>query len=184
MAASKSHILLILDLDETLIYATRSKLDIGEPAYVDPYYVYRRPGLQAFLEGINDYFDIAIWSSADDAYVHDIVKEVIPETIPLKFVWGRSRCSMKRNDLDEYYFEKRLDKVKKQGYRMEHILIVDDTREKSRSNYGNAVHITEYTGQAEDLELSLLMKYLISLKDTENVRTMEKRGWRNNLQDQ
>ncbi|MBS1585408.1 MAG: HAD family hydrolase [Bacteroidetes bacterium] len=181
MAAPKSDILLILDLDETLIYATKSKLAINELAYVDPYYVYGRPGLQDFLQGINEHFDIAIWSSADDAYVQEIVKEIIPDTISLKFVWGRSRCSMKRNELDEYYFEKRLDKVKKQGYRMEHILIVDDTREKSRSNYGNAIHIAEYTGQAEDLELSLLMKYLISLKDTENVRTMEKRGWRNNL---
>jgi len=178
MAGAKSHILLILDLDETLIYADKSKLDIVERTYLDPYYVYERPQLQYFLKEINEHFDIAIWSSADDSYVQAIVKEIVPPDIPLKFVWGRSKCSMKCNVYGEYYYEKRLDKLKRKGYALEHILIVDDTHEKSRTNYGNAIHIKAYEGNEGDNELQLLKRYLLDLKNAENVREIEKRGWR------
>jgi RNA polymerase II subunit A small phosphatase-like protein len=60
-------------------------------------------------------------------------------------------------------------------------LIVDDTPHKSRQNYGNVIYPREYLGDAADDELPQLLRYLLQLKDAENVRTIEKRNWRNRL---
>jgi carboxy-terminal domain RNA polymerase II polypeptide A small phosphatase len=175
----KSDKLLILDLDETLIHATERKLQFPEDFQFDKYFVHKRPHLDKFLVDIAKHFSIGIWSSADDIYVTEIVKSIFPVNVELEFVWGRSRCTLKRDyTFDSYYFEKRLDKLKKRGFRLEQIIIVDDTPEKSRSNYGNVVYIKEFTGNVADEELKHLYEYLLLLKTVENVRTIEKRGWR------
>jgi TFIIF-interacting CTD phosphatase-like protein len=75
-------------------------------------------------------------------------------------------------------YEKRLEKLKKLGYRLENIIIVDVTPEKSRTNYGNAVHIKQFSGDMNDDELKYLYNYLLTLKNIENIRTVEKRYWR------
>ena len=67
------------------------------------YNVYKRPFLEDFLEEIRNDFLIAIWSSASDDYVGEVVKRIIPEEIKLEFVWGRSRCAYRRNlQIDDY----------------------------------------------------------------------------------
>ncbi|MBN9296926.1 MAG: HAD family hydrolase [Filimonas sp.] len=176
---TKSDKLLILDLDETLIHATQTELAIASDFRFDNYFVYKRPGLQKFLHDVSLHFTIAIWSSAGDDYVKAIVQQFKTEEISFSFVWGRSKCSLKRNPVyDTYSFEKRLDKLKKNGFRLEQILIVDDSPAKSRTNYGNAIYIKEFTGDSEDRELSFLYDYLLTLKNVENVRTIEKRRWR------
>jgi len=177
----KSDKLLILDLDETLIHATEKELTFSADFKFEKYYVHKRRFLEKFLIEISKHFTIGIWSSADDDYVTEIVKIIKPDNIEFVIVWGRSRCSIKRDyDLDNYIFEKRLDKLKKKGFRLEQIIIVDDTPEKSRNNYGNAIYIQEFSGDKTDEELKHLLDYLLTLKKVNNVRTIEKRGWRTN----
>jgi len=177
----KSDKLLIFDLDETLIHATENALDVSADFHFDKYFVHKRPHLDKFLIDISKHFAIGIWSSADDIYVTEIVKNIKPDNVDFEIIWGRSRCSLKRNyDLDSYFFEKRLDKLKKKGFKLEQIIIVDDTPEKSRNNYGNAIYINEFSGDATDEELKHLHDYLLTLKNVDNVRIIEKRGWRTN----
>jgi len=174
--------LVVLDLDETLIYATKKKLGIEEDLFVSPYYVYKRPHLDAFLTKLAAHYKIAIWSSADDDYVKQIIDKIKPQHLRFEFVWGRSRTTKKRASVtDEYYFIKRLSKIKKNGFSLENALIIDDTAEKSSLNYGNAIQIAEFTGDSTDNELLLLSTYLQTLKDIENVRIIEKRFWRNEI---
>ena len=73
---------------------------------------------------------------------------------------------------------KPLAKVRRMGWQLERVLIVDDTPEKCVRNYGNAVHPRPYEGDASDAELPLLASYLRTLKDELNVRSIEKRRWR------
>lgn len=188
--AEHSKLLLILDLDETLIHAT------SDPQYEDwdfevfNYKVFLRPGLDHFLKGIRNHFDVAVWSSASDDYVALITEKIFPKDYELKFVWGRSRCTRRVDyeaveefgyfDDNHLFYVKRLSKVKgKVPQRLEQILIVDDTPQKSRYNYGNAIYPIEFNGNPEDKELEYLLSYLLTLKDVDNVRTIEKRGWRN-----
>jgi len=173
-------ILLILDLDETLIHTTEKKLDIESDFQYADCFVYKRPNLIEFLTEMSEHFKLAVWSSADDKYVNDVVNLIKPTEIDFEFVWARSRCTLKRDyELDKYVREKRLKKVKKQGFRLEKSLIVDDSPEKTRDNFGNAIYVNPYEGDTKDCELNLLSEFLISMKDSENVRTIEKRGWKN-----
>ena len=173
-------ILLILDLDETLIHATEKKLNIESDFQYAEYFVYKRPNLIEFLTEMSGYFKLAVWSSADDKYVNDVVNLIKPNNIDFEFIWARSRCTLKRDyELDKYVREKRLKKVKKQGFRLEKSLIVDDSPEKTRDNFGNAIYVQPYEGNLKDNELTLLAEFLKSIKDSENVRGIEKRGWRN-----
>ena len=66
-------ILLILDLDETLIHATATKLSDDYAFQFFHYYVYKRPGLEAFLRSCAANFQLAVWSSASDDYVQQVV---------------------------------------------------------------------------------------------------------------
>lgn len=182
--SEKSDKLLILDLDETLIHATEKELGFSADFQYDKYFVHKRPHLDQFLSDISKHFTIGVWSSADDIYVTEIVNKIKPNNVNFEIVWGRSRCSPKRDyTFDNYYFEKRLDKLKKKGFRLEKIIIVDDSPEKSRNNYGNAIYIKEFSGGTTDEELKHLHDYLLTLKNVDNIRTIEKRGWRKNKSD-
>ena len=186
-------ILLILDVDETLIHATEKILNQKADFKIFSYYVYKRPFLDEFIEAIKNDFLIAIWSSASDDYVDEITKRIIPKDIELEFVWGRSRCTYRRNlRIDEYgyydddfrnhyHYIKPLKKVKRKNFNLDRILIVDDTPHKSKDNFGNAIYPRAFTGDIEDTELRLLAKYLQTLKDKENVRQIEKRNWQNRI---
>jgi RNA polymerase II subunit A small phosphatase-like protein len=61
------------------------------------------------------------------------------------------------------------------------VLIVDDTPAKCVRNYGNAVYARPWEGEPGDVELRLLARYLAGLKDVANVRTIEKRRWRESV---
>jgi RNA polymerase II subunit A small phosphatase-like protein len=177
----KSNKLIIFDLDETLIHASSTELNHTPHFRIDTYFVYERPGVRSFLNNIDQHFAIGIWSSASDDYVAEIVEHIMPETIEPAIIWGRSKCTMKRDyEFDRYYAEKRLDKLKKKGFVLEQILLVDDSPEKARINYGNAIYIKDFTGDPNDKELQYLYNYLLTLKTVDNVRAIEKRGWRNN----
>ncbi|MBD2766653.1 HAD family hydrolase [Hymenobacter sp. BT664] len=185
-----SKILLILDLDETLLHATASKLGDNFAFQLYHYYVYKRPGLDAFIAACAEKFQLAVWSSASDDYVAEVVKRIFSEEIKLAFVWGRSRCtpiSTARADELGYYhcdysshyeYAKLLKKVKRLGFNLNRVLIVDDTPAKVRNCYGNAIYPEPFLGNPNDQELSMLAAYLDTLKAVENTRSIEKRPWR------
>lgn len=76
------------------------------------------------------------------------------------------------------YFVKDLKKVRARGYALEHVLVVDDTPQKHQRNYGNLVAVRPFEGDPADDELVHLGPYLETLAGVDNVRTIEKRGWR------
>ena len=144
--------LLVLDLDETLIHSTLSRLSYEEGFSFDRYFVYKRPLLEMFLTNIAKHYRVGIWSSAGDEYVQTISDQIKPPQINYEFVWGRSRCTLKRDmETDTFEYAKKLSKLKKKGFSLEDILIVDDTHQKAKSNYGNAIYIKEFTGDDTDL---------------------------------
>ncbi len=190
MKNNDNRILVILDLDETLIHATKKPLFPDWQIELEEYKIFKRPHLDSFLAYIKTAFKVAVWSSASDDYVHEVVKHIFPKDYPLVFVWGRSKCTLQYDyqnidDLgySDYFnhlnYAKILKKVKKSGFStLEKTLIIDDTPRKAKYNYGNAIYPKEFNGDPKDVELDLLIKYLESIKEIDNVRTIEKRGWR------
>lgn len=171
--------LLVLDLDETLVHAVEGCLDRDPDFKVGRYAVYRRPGLEAFLHAVSSHFDLAVWTSSTHLYAAAVVAAIFPPGIDLKFVWARERCTMRFDpEQHDYEWAKNLGKVKRRGYRLEQVLIVDDTPAKLARHYGNLVRVKPFFGDQADRELFQLGEYLPTLAESPNVRKIEKRFWR------
>ena len=171
--------LLILDLDETLIHCRSDPLCRPADAVTSSFYVYERPFLQPFLYAMNEAFTLAVWTSATSGYATDVLTAIWPKTVPRAFTWTRSRCTRRWDrEINESYFAKKLKKVKRRGHALSKTLVVDDTPRAHEDNYGNLVTVRPYLGAQKDSELPLLMDYLPTLKSVGNVRRIEKRNWR------
>ncbi len=171
--------LLILDLDETLIYGSEKLLSRPADFRVGPFHVYRRPFLNEFIATAGEWFDLAVWSSASGGYVHGVVENVFGLPNALRFVWASDRCTQRYHaELQEYYFAKNLSKLRKIGFELERVLMIDDSPEKLAQHYGNHIRIAPFTGDESDDELQVLLPFLQSLRGVENVRRVEKRFWR------
>lgn len=187
-------LLLILDIDETLIHATSKEiphLDFNFKVF--NYFVYKRPYLDDFLKFAFENFKVAFWSSASDDYVEIVVNTLIENKFSPEFIWGQKRCTPIRKELIDdygyyqsdgfahYLYTKQLKKIRKKGFRLERVIIIDDTPSKVSNSYGNAIYINEFNGQTEDIELKKLIKYLPFFIESPNVRKIEKRGWSENI---
>lgn len=177
--ASDPKLLLLFDLDETLIFATEKRLPREPDFVVGPYFVYCRPHLEWFLAECARVFRVAVWSSSGGDYAEAVVRAIFPADAQPLFVWSRERC-VQRFDAErhETYFVKDLKKLKCRGFDLDRLLFVEDTPRKLERNYGNAVYVASYAGAADDAELKRLGPYLASLSSLPNVRDVEKRGWR------
>lgn len=170
--------LLVLDLDETLVYADLQPLDREADFRIFEYHVYRRPYLDRFLRFCGARFRVAVWTSSSGDYAAEIVDRVFPEPEALEFVWSRARCSIRFDPEErEQYWQKRLKKLRRLGYALEQVIAVDDTPRKHEQNYGNLVRVREFLGDPADDELLRLEAYLLWLEHVPNVRAVEKRGW-------
>jgi len=175
--------LLILDLDETLVYATEKKLERDPDFLSHDYFVYKRPGLDKFLENCLNSFDVGIWTASGEIYAADVLKNIFGDINKLKVMLTNEHC-VRRYNHDEgcHYNIKDLKKVvKKTDHPLEQIIIVDDSKEKVERNYGNAIIVKEYNGELEDDELPMLIQYLYKIGNVESIRGIDKRKWRNNI---
>lgn len=71
--------------------------------------------------------------------------------------------------------------MKRIGFDLARVLIVDDTPKKLERNFGNAIYVKPYLGESEDDELLRLSAYLRTMEVVDDVRPIEKRGWRNSI---
>ena len=165
--------LLVIDLDETLIHGCPEAvggdfLAAGIPVFI-------RPGARDFLIKMADFYEIAVWTSATSDYAADIVRELFSS--PPQFVWCRERCVRRLNpETLEVEFVKDLKKLRRLGWDLASVIVVDDSPEKLSRNYGNLVRVQPYAGGMDDV-LELLAGYLAKLSEEQDVRRIEKRGW-------
>ena len=103
-------------------------------------FVYERPGLKDFINYAGDNFELAVWSSSGSDYAQTIVNYIFNSPNDLKFIWSQEKC-VSRMDMEsrEYYRIKDLKKIKKFGFDLEKVLIIDDSPEKLTRNYGNHI---------------------------------------------
>jgi carboxy-terminal domain RNA polymerase II polypeptide A small phosphatase len=181
LIAEKRNILIIFDLDETLVHSTRELPNRKEDFRIGDYYVFKRPFLDSVLTNLSKYFYLAIWSSGTEEYINLAVERIKPPDLKFEFIWSRANCTLRYdNQSNDYYYAKKIDKVKKLGFSKEKILIIEDKYPSVKQNYGNCIIVKPYKGYEDD-ELLLLNDYLITLKDTQNVLTIEKRQWQSKM---
>jgi RNA polymerase II subunit A small phosphatase-like protein len=174
-----NRLLIILDLDETLVHVTENPPAWRPHFTVRGYTGYRRPHLDSFFEELRGRYDLAVWTAAGRAYAEAVLTEVMPWHAELAFLWCADRCT-------EYFDHetrdrttiKRIEKVRKQGYDLARVVVIDDSPEKHLKNYGNLIPVKPFLGDPSDDELPAVARYIHSLEDEPNVRAIEKRYWR------
>ena len=183
--------LLVLDLDETLIHTVRG-FELGEVGH-DPhfgipggYVVYRRPGVQEFLDQCFEKFrEVALWTAGTRPYAFEVLPHLCDPS-NFAFVWGREKCTWHRSfdeppygsaSYNDGHWLKDIRKLQRKGYAKEEVLFVDDTAQNFKRSYGNYIPIRKFLGDPADRELERLGAYLDTLGPVPNVRTIEKRHW-------
>jgi RNA polymerase II subunit A small phosphatase-like protein len=171
--------LLILDLDETLIYASEQPLSRPADFLAGQYHVYKRPFLNEFLSACRGWFEVAVWTSGSKTYAARITESIFPPGSGPSFVWSAERCTWAYDpELMEYYWRKNLKKVRRKGYDLSRVIVVDDRPAGLRQSYGNLIQVSPYDGDEGDDELRVLLPYLDRLRRADNIRATEKRGWK------
>ena len=171
--------LVVLDLEETLIHATRAPLNRAPDFHMGFYCVYERPYARELITSLGGRFKMAVWTSANRAYARDAISHIFSRDHRLEFVWCGDRFTPFCGSWTlEWWYRKNLNKGKVRGYGLKRLIVVDDTPDCLAKHYGNLVRVTPFTGDREDRELLLLLKYLVDLETVENIRAIEKRGWK------
>lgn len=189
--------LLILDMDETLLHTESFresgyvpegsydfKFPLGGGGWSNDehwYFTLKRPFLDEFMKYAFDNFKVAIWTAGSSDYASEAISRAGIDKNKLEFFWTRERCTMKYDfETGFKYGVKNLEKVHKSlGWDLNNVLIVDDVIRTAINNYGNLIHIKEFCNDRSDIELNKLMGYLDKIKDSNNFRSIEKRGWSN-----
>jgi RNA polymerase II subunit A small phosphatase-like protein len=189
--------LLILDMDETLLHTECFRdidyLEEGSYDFKFPlggggwsndehwYFTLKRPFLDEFMKYVFDNFKVAIWTAGGSDYASEAISRAGIDKNKLEFFWTSERCTMKYDfETGFRYGVKNLEKVHKSlGWDLNNVLIVDDVQKTAINNYGNLIHIKEFCNDRSDIELNKLMGYLDKIKDSNNFRSIEKRGWSN-----
>ncbi|MBZ0186002.1 MAG: HAD family hydrolase, partial [Candidatus Obscuribacterales bacterium] len=140
-------ILIVFDLDETLIHSRIEPLDRAPDYQIDPLMVYLRPFARELISMAASRFDIAIWSAGSPAYVDRIVEFLIPKEANPVFVWNREDCLRKF----EYFpfqviFSKDLTKTEEFGYDLSTTLIIEDDPFKIQDFKDNAIIVSQFFG--------------------------------------
>lgn len=174
--------LLVLDLDETLIYAIEEGLKRRSDFRVGQYYVYKRPFVETFLDFCFENYNVAVWTTATKSYAEEILKVILKAEHELQFLWTRERCTLTFDEEErEHFFVKRMSKIRRRGYKLESVIVVDDSPNVWQDSYGNLVRVSKFEGDEKDDELKVLPVYLKKLLEVPNIRKIEKRNWRNKI---
>ncbi|MCB0329607.1 MAG: HAD family hydrolase [Bdellovibrionales bacterium] len=174
--------LLILDMDETLVYATTREIPhLNVLTRFEEYTVYERPHLSEFIASVREQYRVAIWTAAGRDYAQAVIESVFQNpSQDLDFFWTSERCTTKWDyDSGEFYNRKNLGKVRRSGEDLRQVLIVEDTPKNVADHYGNAIYISPFEGQENDRELLKLAAFLGQFRQEghEDFRRIEKRWW-------
>lgn len=173
--------IIILDLDETLVHTSESVIPNLSYFKYDDLFVHKRPHLDFFIKKLmnDDYYDFAVWSAGKYGYVHHIVNKIFPRTADIAFVMTRDDCNEKRdkplykarNLYNQLYCGNQLIQTKKdplpvyiEPKTVHDFIIIDDREAVTSYDQLNHLQIPPFEGDSDDSELQILWEYLESNK--------------------
>ena len=159
---------LMLDLDMTLI--TTNQMYVGEGGLVDKsasvskmlgieYWV--RPYALELLENLSDYYEICIYSTAQESYIQDLL-ESAGLMLYIDHIFSRFHTVQLHDYILKFF------KVCNRKY--QNIIAVDDNFAYWPDDYQQLIPILPFDGDPFDRELKHIMEFLIKIKDSKNVK--------------
>ena len=168
--------LLILDIDQTLLYASTIPLDKPHDYQAERTWIYKRPHVDTFLNFCMTHFQIGVWTSARSSYAEEIFSQVFAY-LPVIFIFSEQHCLAGLDANGEKISIKPLGQLSQYGFKLNQVLMIDDSEEKHCLNPDNLILVKPYYARGECDELLLLEKYLIAIKQ-ENILDLNNQYWR------
>jgi Dullard-like phosphatase family protein len=161
---------LLLDLDNTLIYASKEIPDIMDYTsvtfeYGGEYlvrYVIKRPGVSKFLKKLSKQFNLCVYTSADETYA----RKIIEATNISKYIYtlyDRSHCEK----INKNGFSKNIWSL---GFEKTQAILIDDLTAQAKHQPENCILVKPFAGEVSDKELYALYPFLQKLITVEDVR--------------
>lgn len=192
-------LLVILDLNGTLIYRTRRGMP---PKFVE------RPGLRSFLTKLFANYTVMIWSSARPQTVDGVLKKILRQDMRRKLigVWARDTLGLTKAQFNEKvqvykrlervwedrniqatHPEYRLNKQQKSadgsgGWDQTNTVLIDDSKLKAVGQPHNIIEISEFTNDAsidEETNMTNVLRQLEILSRQRDV-SQKIREWEAN----
>ena len=186
--------LLILDLDNTLIYCRLARpnesypnvpspdiqivqVPVNDPFVNSPYAMYMRPGICAFLQAVAQWYDLAIYSAAVSLYGNVVVDRICDTCkVNISLRHWRDEC-VPIAAADGLAFTKDILMVAREWNPMIHdsellanVVLVDDKPCSLMMFPRNGVLVTRYEGQRDDKLLPKLQAFLQEVCMLDDVR--------------
>lgn len=174
--------LLVLDLDNTLIYCSDHYFPESQMSTCHGYLSVRN-GVSDFIERAYKSYDLMVWSNSGPRYVDDILAMIWPSKIPMVDTFYSTNSRIKGENGMGIPFFKDMRKISKKHpqYPIERILGIDDLPKTYSQNYGNLVAVRAFTGTQDD-ELPRLSEFIEKISSKPNFRKIEKRHWRRSFE--
>ena len=184
----KKNKILVLDLDETLIHSFLEPIenpdiilnvniydDINNKEY-NTVYVRKRPGLDVFINQLNQYYKIYVFSSSPKDYVFNIIKHIDKKKVISKF-FSKNDCLTVPDGEQYHIYIKDLTII---GKDLSNIILLDDNITSFSLQEENGIPIKSWYGDTNDIELYKLIPLLQKLSFFNDVRTEIKKFVKDN----
>jgi len=155
----------VLDLDETLVHASLSKIPGSEitfevelPDNVYTVYAKKRPGLMNFLKRCSERYELVLFTASKKIYADKLISLIDPDKKFIRHRMYRDHC---RQLMLNY-----IKDLSVLGRDMKKTIIVDNSPQAFSFQVNNGIPIRSWFGSGDDQELSTLERILESL--TEN----------------
>ena len=145
MDTNKYKYTLVLDLDETLVHYIEEK---------DRHYVQVRPFAEYFISEMGKYFELVIFTSAEEEYANIVLEEID------KYKVITHKLYRKHVEYNDGLCLKDLDKI---GRDIKRVCIIDNDKNNFKLHAENGIEIKEFLGEQDDNELDLLGDLLMSI---------------------
>ena len=158
MDINKFKYTLVLDLDETLVHYIEEK---------DRHYVQVRPFAEYFISEMGKYFELVIFTSAEEEYANIVLEEIDKNKV---ITYKLYRRHVEYND---GFCLKDLNKI---GRDLKKVCIIDNDKNNFKLQMENGIEIKEFLGEQDDNELDLLGDLLMSIIESnlEDIRPVIK----------
>jgi RNA polymerase II subunit A small phosphatase-like protein len=165
---------LILDLDNTLIYASKeipetlnfTSVVFERNGEYSVRYVIKRPGILKFLKKLSKLYNICVFTSAEENYA----KKIIEATKISKYIYtlyDRSYCEK----INASFYVKNIWTL---GFKQMRALLIDDLAMQAEHQPENCILIKPFNGEDCDRELYNLYPILSKLSHADDVRLFQK----------
>ncbi|CAD8091996.1 unnamed protein product [Paramecium primaurelia] len=159
---------IVLDLDETLVHSQFQPmdnydlcLDIVVQSQNFKVFVIVRPGVKQFIDELNNFYDIILWTASLKEYAMPVMDYIDPDKKAIERLF-RESCTIIKGGLT-----KDLNKL---GRDLKDIVIVDNSILSFALNSDNGFQIKDFFYDTQDRELEQILPFLVWISQLPDVR--------------